>query len=59
MICSNASQDFGIIGFDLWQVKAGTIFDNVLITDSEAEQAAGAALYKKIADVSLIILVVC
>merc|ERR1712079_920660 len=21
------------IGFDLWQVKAGTIFDNVLITD--------------------------
>jgi len=26
--------DFGSIGFDLWQVKAGTIFDNVLITDS-------------------------
>merc|ERR1711874_630091 len=26
--------DFGAIGFDLWQVKAGTIFDNVLITDS-------------------------
>jgi len=25
------------VGFDLWQVKAGTIFDNVLITDSEAE----------------------
>jgi len=25
--------DFGVIGFDLWQVKAGTIFDNVLITD--------------------------
>jgi len=25
--------DFGNIGFDLWQVKAGTIFDNVLITD--------------------------
>nr|XP_027196726.1 calreticulin-like [Dermatophagoides pteronyssinus] len=24
-------------GFDLWQVKAGTIFDNVLITDSETE----------------------
>lgn len=21
------------IGFDLWQVKSGTIFDNVLITD--------------------------
>merc|ERR1712212_1464997 len=25
------------IGFDLWQVKAGTIFDNVLITDDVAE----------------------
>ena len=29
-----AYKDFGVIGFDLWQVKAGTIFDNVLITDS-------------------------
>ncbi|XP_046645954.1 calreticulin-like [Daphnia pulicaria] len=26
-----------IIGFDLWQVKAGTIFDNVLVTDDVAE----------------------
>ncbi|XP_071799834.1 calreticulin-like [Asterias amurensis] len=26
-------EDFGVIGFDLWQVKSGTIFDNVLITD--------------------------
>jgi len=25
------------VGFDLWQVKSGTIFDNVLVTDSEAE----------------------
>merc|ERR1712008_411774 len=25
--------DFGVIGLDLWQVKAGTIFDNFLITD--------------------------
>ena len=25
------------VGFDLWQVKAGTIFDNVLIADSEEE----------------------
>lgn len=24
-------------GFDLWQVKSGTIFDNVLIADSESE----------------------
>lgn len=30
------------IGFDLWQVKSGTIFDNVLITD-DLEYAAEAA----------------
>jgi len=29
--------DFGFIGFDLWQVKGGTIFDNVIITDDKAE----------------------
>merc|ERR1712050_641731 len=23
--------DFGFVGFDLWQVKGGTIFDNVII----------------------------
>jgi len=28
-----AYNDIGALGFDLWQVKAGTIFDNVLITD--------------------------
>jgi calreticulin len=27
-------KDLGLIGFDLWQVKSGTIFDNILITDS-------------------------
>ncbi|CAF3332709.1 unnamed protein product [Rotaria socialis] len=27
-------KDLGAIGFDLWQVKSGTIFDNVIITDS-------------------------
>ncbi|ESO92380.1 hypothetical protein LOTGIDRAFT_206609 [Lottia gigantea] len=27
--------DIGALGFDLWQVKSGTIFDNVLITDDE------------------------
>merc|ERR1712012_1300714 len=25
------------IGFDLWQVKSGTIFDNIMITDDPAE----------------------
>merc|ERR1712134_76098 len=29
--------DFGFIGFDLWQVKGGTIFDNVIITDDKGE----------------------
>merc|ERR1712166_1120225 len=26
--------DFSFVGIDIWQVKSGTIFDNVLITDS-------------------------
>merc|ERR1712243_339239 len=25
------------LGFDLWQVKSGTIFDNIMITDDPAE----------------------
>lgn len=28
-------EDIGSVGFDLWQVKSGTIFDNVLICDDE------------------------
>merc|ERR1712078_368441 len=32
-----AYEDFGFIGFDLWQVKGGTIFDNIIITDDVAE----------------------
>lgn len=33
--------DLAFVGFDLWQVKAGTIFDNILVTDdfSEAQRA--------------------
>jgi calreticulin len=27
--------NIGAVGFDLWQVKAGTIFDNILVTDDE------------------------
>merc|ERR1719516_805893 len=34
------------IGFDLWQVKSGTIFDNMMITDDPAAaKAAGEALW--------------
>jgi len=29
--------DIGYVGFEIWQVKAGTIFDDILITDSEEE----------------------
>merc|ERR1711988_396714 len=32
-----AYEDFGFIGFDLWQVKGGSIFDNIIITDDVAE----------------------
>jgi len=28
-------KDIGAVGFDLWQVKSGTIFDNILVTDDE------------------------
>jgi calreticulin len=27
----------GYVGFELWQVKAGSIFDNIIVTDSVAE----------------------
>ncbi|CAD5232677.1 unnamed protein product [Bursaphelenchus xylophilus] len=35
--------DLSIAAFDLWQVKSGTIFDNLLITDSIEEAKAHAA----------------
>eukprot|EP01129_Flabellula_baltica_P005693 TRINITY_DN2076_c0_g1_i1.p2 TRINITY_DN2076_c0_g1~~TRINITY_DN2076_c0_g1_i1.p2 ORF type:complete len:408 (-),score=146.34 TRINITY_DN2076_c0_g1_i1:1733-2926(-) len=37
---------FGGVGIEIWQVKAGTVFDNILVTDSveEAEAAATAIL---------------
>lgn len=31
------------VGFELWQVKAGTIFDDIIVTDSLAEADAFAA----------------
>jgi len=30
-------KDFSAVGIDIWQVKAGTIFDDILITDSVEE----------------------
>merc|ERR1712066_788381 len=41
--------DFGFVGFDLWQVKAGSIFDNVIITDDVADADAFAKKRKKTA----------
>merc|ERR1719499_230681 len=38
--------DFGFIGFDLWQVKGNTIFDNIIITDDVAEADKFAAKWE-------------
>jgi len=32
--------DIGSIGIDIWQVKSGTIFDNIIVTDRVAEAEA-------------------
>merc|ERR1711934_1078490 len=42
---------FGFIGFDLWQVKGGTIFDNVIVCDDKAEADAFAAKWKALSEV--------
>merc|ERR1712000_386388 len=43
--------DFGFIGFDLWQVKGGTIFDNIVITDDVAEADSFAKKWKELSEV--------
>jgi len=35
------------VGFELWQVKSGTIFDNIIVTDDAAEAAKFAELTKE------------
>jgi len=32
--------DIGAVGIEIWQVKAGTIFDDIIVTDSENEAEA-------------------
>merc|ERR1712002_922397 len=32
--------DIGHVGFEIWQVKSGTIFDNILVTDDVSEAEA-------------------
>jgi len=38
-----AFDDIGAIGFELWIVNKGTIFDNIIVTDDVAEAKAHAA----------------
>merc|ERR1712045_1093770 len=41
---------FGFMGFDLWQVKGATIFDNIIITDDAAEADAFAKKWKTLSE---------
>merc|ERR1712176_1248731 len=34
--------DIGAVGFEIWQVKSGTIFDNIIVTDDVADAEAHA-----------------
>jgi calreticulin len=43
--------DFGFIGFDLWQVKGGSIFDNIIITDDKSEADGFAKKWKALSEV--------
>merc|ERR1711956_160829 len=43
--------DIGFVGFDLWQVQGGTIFDNVIITYDKAEADAFAKKWKALSEV--------
>jgi len=42
--------DFGFIGFDLWQVKGGSIFDNVIVTDDVADADKFAEKWKALSE---------
>jgi calreticulin len=43
------AKDISLIGFELWQVKSGTMFDDIIITDNieEANKYAKETFYKK------------
>jgi len=41
-----AFQNNKFVGFEIWQVKAGTIFDNIIITDDVKEAESLAELTK-------------
>jgi calreticulin len=48
----NVCAPCGAVGFELWQVKAGTIFDDIIVTDDAAEAQAfyDATFAKKVSD---------
>merc|ERR1711988_789748 len=39
-------ESFGAVGFDLWQVKSGTVFDSLLITDDKSALEAQVTAFK-------------
>jgi calreticulin len=43
-----AYDSFGVVGIEIWQVKAGTIFDNILVSDSVADAESAAADFEKL-----------
>lgn len=45
-----AYENIGTVGFELWQVKSGTIFDNILLTDDAAEAENLAKVTKALQD---------
>merc|ERR1712127_993254 len=45
--------DFGFLGFDLWQVKGGTIFDNIILCDDVAEADEFAKKWKALNEVEV------
>jgi len=42
--------DFGFVGFDVYQVKGSTIFDNIIVTDSIAEADEFAKKWKALSE---------
>merc|ERR1712146_464405 len=46
-----AYEDTGFIGFDLWQVKGNTIFDNIIVCDDKAEADEFAKKWKALSEV--------
>jgi len=44
----HAQHGLKYVGFDLWQVKSGTLFSHILVTDSEEEAEKGRKVISEI-----------